>query len=661
MKKTSALERVRILILEDNPADARLAFLNLEDAGLLFDGEVATNSGEFMALVGSNVYDLILSDYRLGVWTGLDALKWLRATDKHTPFILVSGTIGEERAVDCIKEGATDYVLKESLQRLPIAVRRALEDTKSRLAQFQAEAHAQESQDQMQLLLDSTTEGILGINSEGLCTFVNSACARLLTIDSTNSLIGKNVHELMHHTKRDGSPYPEPECPIYSGLREGASRHVDDEIFWRADGTSFPVEYWSHPIKNGEQRTGSVITFFDATERRALEQQLRQAQKLEAVGRLAGGVAHDFNNLLTIIVSSANLLEASAGTSDPVKEFSGMIRTATEKGATLTRQLLAFSRGLTLQPTILDLNLVAKEIGNMLPRLMGENIRMVVSLDPTLGRINADRGQIEQVLMNLAVNARDALPQGGELKIETSNVSLDCNAFAIHGIDLPAGQYVMLSVSDTGIGMDSQTQARIFEPFFTTKGANQGTGLGLATIYGIVKQSGGVVRVESKPGKGSTFQVYLPYLDAPVAAALLPAAPETAASGGTETILLVEDQAALRLLTSVYARSRGYTVIEAATGSEALDICANRPAPIHLLITDVALPGISGFVLAQAALENRPQLRVIYVSGYSEQSVDKHLLSPGSIYLEKPFSLFELGFAIRTMLDSGPIEIKKIA
>lgn len=338
-----------------------------------------------------------------------------------------------------------------------------------------------------------------------------------------------------------------------------------------------------------------------------------------------------------------------------------MIRTATEKGATLTRQLLAFSRGLTLQPTILDLNLVAKEIGNMLPRLMGENIRMVVSLDPTLGRINADRGQIEQVLMNLAVNARDALPQGGELKIETSNVSLDCNAFAIHGIDLPAGQYVMLSVSDTGIGMDSQTQARIFEPFFTTKGANQGTGLGLATIYGIVKQSGGVVRVESKPGKGSTFQVYLPYLDAPVAAALLPAAPETAASGGTETILLVEDQAALRLLTSVYARSRGYTVIEAATGSEALDICANRPAPIHLLITDVALPGISGFVLAQAALENRPQLRVIYVSGYSEQSVDKHLLSPGSIYLEKPFSLFELGFAIRTMLDSGPIEIKKIA
>jgi|GEM_PF-1028714 len=661
MMKTSALERVRILIIEDNPADVRLAFLNLEDAGLLFDGDVATNSSEFMALVGSNLYDVILSDYRLPAWSGLDALKWLRATDKHTPFILVSGTIGEERAVECIRAGATDYVLKGSLPRLPIAVRRALEDTKSRLAQSRAETHAQESQAQMQLLLDSTAEGILGLNSEGMCTFVNSACARLLKVDSINLMIGKNVHTLMHHTKQDGSPYPEAECPVFSGLREGIPKHVEDEIFWRADGTSFPVEYWSHPIRNGEKWTGGVITFFDATERRALEQQLRQAQKMEAVGRLAGGVAHDFNNLLMIIVSSASLLETSAGTAELVKEFTGTIRAATEKGATLTRQLLAFSRGLILEPTILDLNLVAKEIGNMLPRLLGENIRMTVSLDPSLGWINADRGQIEQVLMNLAVNARDALPHGGELRIATSNVSLNSDAAATHGIDLAAGPYVMLSVSDTGIGMDALTQARIFEPFFTTKGANQGTGLGLATIYGIVKQSGGVVRVKSEPGKGSTFQVYLPYVDVPVVAVVLPATLKIVGAGGTETILLVEDEAALRLLSSVYARSKGYTVIEAATGAEALVICANHPAPIDLLITDIVMPGISGFVLAQAALENRPHLRVIYVSGYSEQSVDKHLLSPGSAYLEKPFSLLELGFAIRSMLDSAPIENKKIA
>jgi signal transduction histidine kinase len=528
MVKTNASDRVRILILEDNPADARLSLLKLEDAGFHVDSDVACNFIEFKKLAHSKVYDSILCDYRLPDCSGREVLHWLRASDKDTPFIYVSGTLGEELAVECIKEGATDYVLKGSLERLPLALRRAISETKLRLE------HAQ-----------------------------------------------------------------------------------------------------------------------DANLRRALEEQLRQAQKMEAVGRLAGGVAHDFNNLLMVIASCGELLRDAKNSPEVIDKYAGMIQTATDQGASLTRQLLAFSRREVLQPTIVDLNLVATEMGTMLPRLLGDDIQMKISLDPNLGRVSADRGQLEQVLMNLAVNARDALPDGGVLTIETANVWLESSTATIKGLGLPSGRYVMLVVTDTGIGMDAQTQSRIFEPFFTTKGQNRGTGL--ATTFGIVRQSGGDVRVESKPGYGSSFQIYLPYVAPSVE--VLSAQPGSAiAPQGSETILLVEDVPALLELSSVYTRSKGYKVLTAQNGTEALQICAHYPEPIHLLITDVMMPGVSGVDVGKAALELRPNLKMIYVSGYADRLFDKTLRGSNAAFLEKPFSLETLASTIRSVLDSDHLD-----
>ena len=390
----------------------------------------------------------------------------------------------------------------------------------------------------------------------------------------------------------------------------------------------------------------------ELAERKRLEAQLLHSQKLEAVGQLAGGVAHDFNNLLTAIIGYSDLVLMSLGQNDPSYKDVEEIKKAAERAASLTRQLLAFSRKQMLQPKVLDLNATVAHMEKMLQRLIRENIELVTILDPALGHIKADPGQIEQVIMNLAVNARDAMPLGGRLTIETANVVLDEN-YARQHMEVQPGPYVMLAVSDTGMGMDEETQSHIFEPFFTTKGVGQGTGLGLATVYGIVRQSGGHIRVYSEPGHGTTFKIYLPRIEeiiesgrrAPIPSEFPP---------GRETILLVEDEDLVRDLARRVLLQRGYTVLEARHGREALQICEQHRGQIHLLVTDVVMPLINGRELAERLTTLHPEMKVLYISGYTGNIIiHQGLLEPGMAFLQKPFTPAALAHKVRQALDTS--------
>jgi PAS domain S-box-containing protein len=390
----------------------------------------------------------------------------------------------------------------------------------------------------------------------------------------------------------------------------------------------------------------------DVTEQRLLEQQFQQAQKMEAIGRLAGGVAHDFNNILMIISASAQLLEKSREDPARVEHFARQIQNATDRGAALARQLLAFSRQQILSPSILDLNAVVTDLWKMLPRLLGEDVNTMLSLDSALGLVYADRGQLEQVIMNLAVNARDAMPNGGRLTVKTANAVIDDNLVRARGAELPPGDYVLLGVTDTGVGMTAEVQAKVFDPFFTTKELSKGTGLGLATVYGIVKQSGGYIRVSSAVGTGSSFNIYLPRVKAKKPATERPPKNEPAPAG-IGTILLVEDEIALRQVTCEYLQSKGYEVIEAANGEIAMDFCRSHKKPIDVLVTDVVMPGSSGPDVARAVLEGRPGLHTIFISGYTDRSFGPELLGPNTAFFQKPFSLEELARKIHSMLESN--------
>jgi len=388
----------------------------------------------------------------------------------------------------------------------------------------------------------------------------------------------------------------------------------------------------------------------DITERKQMEQQLRQTQKMEAVGQLAGGVAHDFNNLLTVIRGHTDLLLDHIGQTDALRRNVEQIQKSSDRAVSLTRQLLAFSRKQVLQPKVLDLNAVVAEMGKMLPRLIGENISLTISAAPSLGRVKADPGQIEQVILNLAVNARDAMPQGGKLTIETANVELD-ETYAREHLTARPGPHVMLAVSDTGSGMDPETQSHIFEPFFTTKELGRGTGIGLATVYGIVKQSGGWIWVYSEVGKGSTFKIYLPRVDEPEKAETPKA--RLGIHRGTETVLVVEDNESLRQLTCEFLVSTGYTVLVAQDGSEAIRITEQHAGPIHLLLTDVVMPGMSGHELAQRLAILRPDIRSLYVSGYTGDAIlQQGVLEEGASFLAKPFTRDALAQKVREGLEA---------
>jgi len=407
-----------------------------------------------------------------------------------------------------------------------------------------------------------------------------------------------------------------------------------------------------------------VIVSRDITERkradellRRRDEQLRQSQKMEAVGRLSGGIAHDFNNLLGVIIGYSESIEYRLTANDPLRKSAEEIRKAGERAASLTNQLLAFSRQQVLQPQILDLNSLVSDMGQMLNRLIGTHIELSTNLAADLGRVKAEQSQIEQVIVNLAVNARDAMPDGGKLLVETSNFDV---SEKLAGGDpfLEPGSYVLLTVTDTGAGMDAETRRHIFEPFFTTKGPGKGTGLGLATVYGVVKQTGGGVIVESQPGQGSSFKIFLPRTSE-VAAASAPAKTRTVEPKQTGTILIVEDEEALLRLTAERLEQSGFEVLQAHDGVHALEVARSFQRPIHLALTDVMMPKMGGQALARNLTEARPDIRIIFMSGHAERNVTNgEPLRSGSVTIQKPFSHEQLMAIVRRALDSIPMEVQ---
>ncbi|MEW6365215.1 MAG: PAS domain S-box protein [Acidobacteriota bacterium] len=509
-----------------------------------------------------------------------------------------------------------------------------------------AETELRESEERYRTLVELSPDAIV-VHAEGKVVFVNSACMKMFGVRSPDEAVGKPVIGFVH--------------PDYRELVLGRMRQmiverkkvpVAEEKFLRLDGTPFDVEVAAEPLTlHGRPAVQLVIR--DVTSRKQLEEQLRQSQKMEAVGRLAGGVAHDFNNLLTAITGYSDLLLMRVSHNDPGRRYAEEIKRAGERASSLTRQLLAYSRKQVLQMRDIDLNSVVADMDKMLRRLIGEDIELETILEPALGLAKADPGQIEQVILNLAINARDAMPDGGTLRIETANARLD-EAYARDHPGVQAGPHVMLSIADTGCGMDPEVQAHLFEPFFTTKEPGKGTGLGLCTVYGIIKQSGGTIQVMSTPAQGSTFKIYLPRLAA-VGDGAAAAGPSSGAAGGTETILLVEDETAVRSMTSEVLEMNGYRVLEAAAGAEALAICEKHPGPIHLVIADVVLPQVGGPELARRLRSLRPEMGVLYVSGYAEDmGVAQAAVESNSAFLQKPFTPAVLAVKVREILDGAP-------
>jgi PAS domain S-box-containing protein len=495
-------------------------------------------------------------------------------------------------------------------------------------------------------LVTNAPYGICRCDSAGQLLDANPALLTMLGYASPSELVGKHLGGLYSDTHRwfELADYLRSAVPFNGLIAE-----------WkRKDGITILVRVSGRAVCNDERKTAFELFAEDVTERRALEQQLQQSQKMEAIGRLAGGIAHDFNNLLMVISGYSEFLLDRLGPDPALRGPAQEIAGASQRASSLTRQLLAFSRKQMLAPKILDLNGVVTENLKMLTRVIGEDIDLVMVPAPALGAVRADAGQIDQVIMNLAVNARDAMPSGGKLTIETSNVSLDEEYARFHA-PLRPGDYVMLAISDTGLGMDSETQSHIFEPFFTTKGP-KGTGLGLSTVYGIVKQSGGYIWVNSEPGKGTSFKIYLPRIAERAEPAQVVAANESAfTEPGTETILLAEDEANLRYLARQFLEKQGYKVIEAADGAVAMQIAVAHEGVIHLLLTDVIMPGMNGRELAQRISEIRPQTKVLYMSGYTENVIGHNgTLDAGVRLLQKPFTLRDLKSKVREVLDSTP-------
>jgi PAS domain S-box-containing protein len=635
------MEAVRVLMVEDDDNDAALIQRELARLTPAPTVQRVSTESALVAALESFAPHLVLCDHNLSGFAGWKALERVRRTQPDLPFILVTGSLDEETAVKYLKGGASDYILKDRLGRLGPAVLEALERARQRQALHRHERLLRQ-------IIDANPSLIFVKDWDGRFVLVNQASAEIYgtTVESmlgkTDADFNPNADEVVHFLRDDREV-----------MSSGRAKFIAEEPVTNPDTKQ---TRWFQTIKvplrmPGEERATMLGVATEITERKRLEEQLRQSQKIEAIGQLAGGVAHDFNNILTAIVGYTDLLAAEFGGNERQLEDLEEIRKAARRAAALTRQLLAFSRKQVLEPRIIDLNSVVLNLDKMLRSLISENIDLKTDLATNLAAARADPNQIEQVIMNLAINARDAMPEGGTLTIETSNTTLD-HAYAAQHVSVVPGDYVMLAVTDTGSGMDESTKARIFEPFFTTKPAGRGTGLGLSTVYGIVKQSGGNIWLYSEPGKGSTFKIYLPAIEA-LPQDIGKAAPVEASQRGGGTILVVEDDEQLRRLTHRALAGRGYTVLEADRGSTALDIARRHKGTIDLLLTDVIMPDTNGRKLADTIRAARPGLRVLYMSGYPDGAIGNHgMLEPGVAYLAKPFTTEAIIRKVREVLEA---------
>ncbi len=646
---------LRVLLVEDSPTDAKLVLHELKQNGHAVYYERVETAEDMRAALARSEWDLVLSDWSMPKFNAAAALSVLKEAGLDLPFIIVSGPIGEETAVEAMRAGARDYVLKDKLVRLAPAIERELREYKERVARRDAEAALRESEARFSRLSES---GVIGIASADLHGNVHDAN------DTYLRMIGYTREEL----RQSAISWARLTPPEFAHLAERAEEQLrtvgfappwETEVFHK-DGQRIPLLMGGAMLAYPQ----TVAFTVDLTERRKAEvgreqaeralrqseEQLRQAQKMEAVGRLAGGVAHDFNNVLSVILGYAEFLLAELKASDPLRKDVQEIHDAASRAARLTSQLLMFSRQQVVEPRVVNLREVLTSMDKMLQRILGEDVEFVLVQPMSDSRVTADPSHIEQVILNLVINARDAMPTGGKLTIELTDVELDENYAQSH---LPAsrGPHVMLAVTDTGTGMDRATQARIFEPFYTTKEQGKGTGLGLSTVFGIVQQSGGSVWVYSELSHGTTFKVYLPKSDG-VATELKPQ-PTPTSLRGSETILLVEDEDQVRAVVSSALSRQGYRVIPARNAGEALLLCEDQAVSIDLLLTDVVMPKMSGPELAARLSATRPGMKIICMSGYTDDSIVRHgVLEAGMTYLQKPVTPTLLATKLREVLDA---------
>lgn len=635
---------IRILLLEDVAADSALIERHLKKAGLEYESRRVETRADFEQALAEFAPDLVLSDHGLPGFDGSAALQFVKERVPGLPVILVTGSLNEEAAVEFIKAGAADYILKDRLTRLPQAIRRALRERDLQRERERAAQILQETAARLQGLMDNVADGVFTIDEQGRIETLNPAAVKIFGYDA-EQVIGQSFRGLM--AEPFASEYDERlRAYLETGVPTilGRTREI---VGRRCDRTHFPVDLAVSETQIGARRV-FIATARDLTERKRLEDQFRQAQKMEAVGRLAAGVAHDFNNLLTAIIGSADLTLEALPDDSSDRENLQEIKGAAQRAAGLTRQLLTFSRQQVVSPTVLQLNDVLGELEKLLRRLLGEDVLIHSALSPDCGAVLADAGQIEQVVVNLAVNARDAMPEGGSLTIETQNIDLEAE-YPTDQANIPPGRYVMLCVSDTGTGMDAQTKARVFEPFFTTKPVGKGTGLGLATVYGVVKQSGGYIWVYSEVGHGTSFKIFLPRVDAASQPVLVASAPSI--TNGTGTILVAEDEAGVRQIMRRVLETRGYTVLTARDGGEAMAMAEGHRGPIDLLMSDVVMPDMNGRELARRLTAIRPTLQVLFLSGYTDDAIFQHgVLQPGVFFLQKPFSPGDLARKVQDVL-----------
>ncbi len=767
---------LKLLNIEDSELDTELLIRHLKKEGYKLEHKRVDTLEQLEKTLAQDKWDVIVSDYSMPGFSVDEALNFVKQTDLDIPFIVISGTIGEEKAVQVMRAGASDYLMKDNLRRLAPAIERELQEAENRRRKKESEALHRESEKRLKLALTAAKMGVWEWNLQRDEVYWSPECFEIWgnvdfhgkLEDFVRIIHPNDVEETMksvkiaineHRTfekdcrviRADSqviwisnvalADYDENGVPVrLVGIAQDITERKNSEqqlkqsferfealassaqLVWTANADGYvlnarlpldqqsinnlsesefywwletihpdereaTLEKWKKSIKNKEiyeienrihyknkeyyyyiravpvfNEDTSVREWIgmnlDVTELKLAEialhkseEKLMQAQKLESVGRLAGGIAHDFNNMLTVINGYSDLALRKLNSNDPIRHYIEEIRKSGERSASLTQQLLAFSRKQVLNPKVIDVNNVIVETGSMLKRLIGEDIHFESRLSPDVRRIKVDVGQLSQVIMNLVVNARDAMPEGGSLTIETSNVEFDEQFFALH-FDAKPGRYVMLAVSDTGIGMSEDVRQKIFEPFFSTKEVNKGTGLGLATVYGIIKQSGGYIWVYSEPDKGSIFKVYFPQIEED-AKPSVERESHPAFKWGNETILLAEDENMVRNLCRQVLESCGYKVVEAKNGLEALEIFNDSQTKIDLLMTDIVMPKMGGRDLAENLQKLSPNLPILFMSGYPDDAVIRHgIIDADMNYLQKPFTFNDLTKKVRDLLDS---------
>lgn len=772
-KEPTRRSLLHVLVVEHDPDDIDLNLAALRNGGFTVDADVASTPAEFLRFLKQKAYDIVLSDYRIPGWSGMDALRLLRQEGKTIPFLLVTGTLGDETAVSCIQQGVTDYVLKDRLARLPHAVDRAIGEQLLKQEQLRAEKALQVSETGLQFLFanhplpmfvyDLETFAFIQVNDAAVVFygFSHEEFAEISLLDirpqeDASRLMNEHAtaHEAIwfagewRHRKKDGSiadvlivrhliqfggrsaglavvqdvtarkhseqalyhsearyrelvenatygifratvpgrflqvnsalvhmlgyeakedlvdtPHfgfyrnPEDRDRILEEYRQTGRIHGAEVEWRRKDSSLITVRLSGRGVTDEAAGLECLeIIVEDVTERRVLEKQLRQAQKFEAIGQLAGGIAHDFNNVIGAVMGWAELGAEQAPQDSRLAEYFKKIRGQTARAAGLTRQLLAFARKQILEPQNLQINGIVTDVLSLLEKVIGKDVEIDSSLAPGLATLRADPSQIEQVLMNLCLNARDAMPDGGRLIIETRDAEVDDEMCRVLP-GLSPGRYVELVVSDNGTGMDAATREHIFEPFFTTKEPGKGTGLGLATVFGIVKQHDGCVAVQSEPGHGTTFRILLPAAKISANAAQSQSKPsEQALRGGTETILLAEDHEGLREVASTALEACGYHVMIANDGEAAVRMFHEHRHEIALVVLDIVMPRLGGREAASLMRAVRPELPVIFTTGYSaDNEALSKVVETGGALLQKPYDPKKLARRVRELLDHSAV------